>query len=83
MCGRGPATDSLPRTFREVGAKFPGLKFAVVSVPLIVALPATLKFPPSVRPNAERLLPLPVEETSGGRIASRKVFVPVICGAVI
>ena len=83
MRGRGPVIVSLPSTLKDVGVKLPGLKFAVVSVPAIFAFPATVKFPPSVSPNAEILLPTPVDEGSAGRIASGKVCVPFICGAVI
>ena len=48
----------------------PGLKFVELSVPEIVALPATLRFPPSVSPNAEMLLPAPDDDTSAGKITS-------------
>jgi hypothetical protein len=69
-------------TLSEDGAKFPGLKLVVESVPVIVAFPATVRFPPSVSPNAEMLFPEPVEETSAGRITSGSVIVPLICGPV-
>ncbi len=74
---------SLPVTLSDDGENVVGLKFDIVSVPLIVALPATLRFPPSVRPNAEMLLPEPVDETSAGRITSGYVIVPVIPGPEI
>ena len=64
-----------PETFRDVGENEPGLKLDVVSVPLMVAFPATLKFPPSVNPNAEILFPAPEEDTSAGRVTSGYVIV--------
>ncbi len=53
--GREPCTVSFPVTLIVVGVSTPGLNPVLVSVPVIVALPATDKFPPSVNPNAEIL----------------------------
>ena len=60
----------------------PGLYPADVSVPLIVAFPATERLPPRLRPNAEILLGELEEETSGGRITSGCVTVPLMPGPV-
>src|ERR1700722_5362376 len=68
--GRGPVTVSFPSTLNVDGVSVPGLKLVEDKVPLTVAFPATVKFPPSVSPNAEILFPLPIEETSAGRITS-------------
>jgi hypothetical protein len=62
----------------EVGANVPGLNVPEVNVPVMVALPATFKFPPSVSPNAEILFPEPVEDKSAGSITSGYVIVPSI-----
>jgi hypothetical protein len=70
MYGLGPATLAFPPTVNDEGEKLPGLKFDVVSVPLIVVFPATLRLPPSVSPNAEISFPVLVELTSGARITS-------------
>jgi hypothetical protein len=69
-----------PDTFSDEGEKLPGLKLEVVSVPLMFAFPATLRFPPRLSPNAEILVGA---EKSGGRITSGCVIVPLICGLEI
>lgn len=63
--GRGPAALKLPGMASEEGENVPGLKFVAVSVPVIVALPVTDRFPPRLRPNAEILFPATVDERSG------------------
>lgn len=74
---------ALPVTLSVEGLKLPGLKFGAVNVPLIVAFPATLKFPPRFRLNAEMSLPDPEEDVSAGRITSGFVIVPVMPGPEI
>ena len=81
--GRDPSTVSFPPTLRVVGVNVLGLKSVVFNVPVIVAFPAALRFPPSVSPNAEILFPDPDDEASADKITSEYVIVPVICGPLI